>query len=151
MCTPSFIKSFPRIQVSRKKLIEKYFSFENCYCRIISSKTGSKEKIFWENVFGRKYLLLKNHFLENRYAGKNKLKKILGRKFLLLQNNFLENRFAAINIVRTFFGSIIFIVAKSFTRKQVCRKKYFENIFLVKNFLLLQNNFLENRLARTNF
>jgi len=32
------------------------------------------------------------------------------------------------------FLSKIFIVAKSFPRKQICRKKYFEKIFLVDNF-----------------
>ena len=127
---------------------------------------------------------------------KKKIKKIfLVENFLWLQNHFLENRFEVKNVWEKFFvekvfvckivssktglqeklfGRKCFMVAKSFTRKQVWRKKClrkhfwskniygckiigsktglqkinFEKKILVQNFLWMQNHSLRNRLGR---
>ena len=68
----------------------------------------------------------------------------------MLQNHFPENR-----VEKNFFGPKFFKVAKSFPRKQVCKKDILRNFFseknfLDENFLRLQNHFLENRFEGKN-
>ena len=115
-------------------------------------------KFFWSKiVLVENFLLLKNHFLENRFARKTFWDNFLLENSFLLQNHFLDNRFARkkklgkIVLVEKYFGRnffcwTFFIVAKSFLRKQVWKKKS-EN-FLVENFILLPNNILENKSAK---
>ena len=119
-------KSFPRKRFARKRILEKLFWSKICYsCKIISSKTDLQ--------------------------GKNSSKIFLVENFLWFQNHFLDNRFASKKFFKNFFGRKFFMVAKSFPRKQICKKKISWKIFNVENVLWLQNHFLENRFARKKF
>jgi len=78
----------------------------------------------------------------------NSWKIFLYENFLWLQYHFLENRLARKKFLKNFFGRKFFMVAKSFPRKQIRKEKNSWKMFLVENFLWLQNHFLENRFAR---
>ena len=117
-------KSFPRKQVYRKIILEKNFLSKIFYdCKIISWKTGLQEKNFWEKCFGRNFLWLQNHFLENRFTGKSFLRKIFCRNFFMIAKSFPGKQVSKKKMFGKVFGRNFFMVAKSFPRKQVCKKK----------------------------
>jgi hypothetical protein len=78
---------FNRKFSSKNVLSKIYYS-----CKIISSKTGLKQK-FSSNFFFENFLLLQNHFFENWFEPKIFIKQFLVENFLWLQNHFLENSF----------------------------------------------------------
>jgi len=84
-------------------------------CKIISSKTGSYQN-FHQIVFGRKFFMVANHFLENRFLPK------------FSSNCFWSKIFYGCKIISSKTGSY----------------QNFHQIILVENFLWLQNHFLEN-------
>ena len=143
--------------------------------KIISSKTGLQEKMFWEQFFVENFLILRNNFMENEYASKTFLRNIIwwkivccskiissktssghfwrenffGRKIVLLQNNFLENRFARKTFLRKFFWSIFFFFLSQYNFvEDVWKKTILEKLFLVEIILLLQHHFPETKFAR---
>ena len=101
--------------------------------------------IFINNIFVEIFLWLENHFLGNRFGQKcsSKVfwsKKFYGCKFISSKTG-LRPKFSS-----KIFGRIMFMIAKSFPRKQVTPKIFIQT-FLVKNVLWLQNHFLENWFA----
>ena len=110
-------KSIPRKQVCFQNFHQKYFGPKFFNCKIISTKK-IRTKNFHQLFLVEYFLLLHNHFLENRFQPKIFIKNFLVEIFLFLQNHFLENRFVP---------------------------KIFINNFLVGKFLWFQNHFLENR------
>ena len=133
-------KSFPPKQIPIKKFWSKIFYdckiissktgsyqkilVENFYdCKIISSKTGSYQKILVENI-----LFSQNHFLETRFLPKIPIKNFLVEHFLWSQNHFLENRFLQ-QLSSTIFCSKIFLVANSFPPKHVATINLHKIIF----------------------
>ena len=131
---------------TKKKFLSKFFCL-----------TGLQEKNFGKNIWS-KIFCLQNHFLENRVARKNFLSKIFYVCKIISSKTGLKERKSWEKVFRKIFRRKLFMVAKSFPRKLVRRKKLwkmFENYFLVENVLWLQNHFLENRLERnknvTNF
>ena len=96
------------------------------------------------NIFWSKFFTDAKSFPQKQVPTKIFIKFHLVENFLWLQNHFLENRFIP-KFSLKLFGSKIFLVGKSFPRKQVPTKKY-QNI-LTETFQL-QNHFFENRLLQ---
>jgi len=146
------------------------FFGRKCFMVAISfSRKQVPNKIFIKFFFVDHFLWLQNHFLENRFLPKFSSIFFCSKIFLWLQNHFLENKFlpkfssnffwsimfygckfissktgSYQNFHQIFFGRKCFMVAISFSRKQV-PNKIFIKFFLVDHFLWLQNHFLENR------
>jgi len=80
---------FLEIRFDRKIFGNNSWSIISYGCKIISPKTGLQEKKFWETRFGRKFFMVQNHFLENRFARKILSQKFLVKNFLWFQNHFL--------------------------------------------------------------
>jgi hypothetical protein len=134
-------KSFPREQVHTKifikfSLVENFLCLHNYFLENRSLPKFSSN-FFWSKIFyGCKIISSKTCSYQNFHQ------IFFVENFLLLQNHFLENRFLT-KVSAIFFGRKFFMVAKSFPRKQVLTKYFRENC-LVENFSWLQNHFLEN-------
>jgi len=141
-------KSFPRKQVYRKIIFENNFLSKIFYdCKIISWKTGLKEKYFWEKFFGRNFLMVAKSFPRKQVYRKIIFEKnVLSKTFYDCKIIVLSKTFYDCKIIswktglqekhfwEKLLGRNFFMIAKSFPRKQVYRKIIFEKKFLSKIF-----------------
>ena len=110
-------------------------------CKIISAKTCSYQN-FHKIFLGRKCFIFTKSFPRKVFPTKIFIKVFLVENFFGC--NIIFSRTGSYQIFhQIFFGRKFFMVAKSYSRKQV-PTKIFIKFFLVENFLWLQNHFLEN-------
>ena len=103
---------FPGSRIEPKIFIQMFWSKIFQGCKIISSKTGLNKKFSKKKCFGRKFLLLQNHFLENRFE----------------PNIFIKNC-----LVKMFYGCKI-ISSKTGLKEKYFPRSYLRKIFWTKNF-----------------
>ena len=111
-------KSFPRKLVSTKNFHQKNFG-RNFF---IVAKSFPRKLVCTENFHQNKFVrffFASKSFPRKQDWTKIFIKKSLVENFLLLQNHFLEN-WCTKKILRKRFGRKYFMVAKSFSRLQVC-------------------------------